>query len=239
MSKKKKYAKKDETIKDIERLIKRDRDFACSAILTLYERQTEDEKESNSTIHKNNVGFNVIDAVELSAIACAISKTKTIDERAYDELKQRLPRYAKQILDATLTGELKEFKRDKTSKLKREFNRIRLTERLRLEQEANAKRDEKKYRERMETVMLQVGKVKIYDHEDGEINCLKIGFKYHGSFVTEIKETRLFKFDWEGKFWYAPLGQEAIDAVLAMEFVPAREKDILRREKDTLLLSVV
>jgi hypothetical protein len=143
MGSKKKYEKKDEAVKEIERLIKRDRNFACSALLTLYNYQTDDEKESNMTVHKNHIGFSVTDAIELSAIACAVERTRTIDEGTYDDLKRMLPRYAKQVLHATLSGELKEFSRDKAAD-KKEFYKVKFEEYQRLQREAQRKRNEKK-----------------------------------------------------------------------------------------------
>jgi hypothetical protein len=84
----------------------------------------------------------------------------------------------------------------------------------------------------METVRLSVGEV-------GEENAIKISFRYHEDFVDEIRGTGIFRFRDvnDEKFWYAALSQEVIDAVLEMEFVPVREKEILQREKDMLLSS--
>lgn len=57
------------TIDQLKRWLETDKFTAARAVLALYEKQTDPEKESDRTFESNDVGFNAVDANPLTKIA--------------------------------------------------------------------------------------------------------------------------------------------------------------------------
>lgn len=67
------------------------------ALLGLYGRQTADEREGQSTVYDNGVGFNATDAQFLSSVAQWVLDGKPFTQRQFDRVSVLLRKYARQI----------------------------------------------------------------------------------------------------------------------------------------------
>lgn len=67
------------------------------ALLGLYSRQTADEREGQSTVYDNGVGFNATDAQFLSSVAQWVLDGKPFTQRQFDRVSVLLRKYARQI----------------------------------------------------------------------------------------------------------------------------------------------
>ena len=76
---------------------------ALKALVTLFNRQTEDEKQNEHTRHFNNVGFNHNDAKILSSIAKQYIRLGTLSERQMQVLMRLVPKYAKQLIEKAIS----------------------------------------------------------------------------------------------------------------------------------------
>lgn len=68
-----------------------------TALITLYEMQTADEKQSQATSHLNGVGFSASDAGILTSISQQILEKKFITEKQLDLVRLLCQRHAKQL----------------------------------------------------------------------------------------------------------------------------------------------
>ncbi len=66
-------------------------------ILALYEKQTQDEKNSQATIYTNNVGFNGSDSKFLSSLAEWYKKTNMLTPKQIAFGRKKLLKYAGQL----------------------------------------------------------------------------------------------------------------------------------------------
>jgi hypothetical protein len=66
-------------------------------LLAIYARQTADERASESTNHKNNVGFNGFDAPLLSSMAQQLKEGRRLSRKQMDIVSKRICKYAKQL----------------------------------------------------------------------------------------------------------------------------------------------
>ena len=67
------------------------------AILLLYKKQTEDEKQTQSTNHNNNIGFNGGDARWGSSMATLLNEDKFLNPKQLADARKKLKKYNKQI----------------------------------------------------------------------------------------------------------------------------------------------
>ena len=201
---------------DVKKLIRKDRDFGCSALLSIYSLQTDDEKENNVTLEKNSAGFNATDAPEMSRYARLVMKLQGISATEYQNISAVLMKYAGQILRLIMQGNLVEFKCVKNVRDNDFFNE-RIAERQR---EQDAKWEEKK-KKRMETVKIEVEK------KANSQQIAKISFRYHEDIVSEIKSTGKFRYDPEHRFWYADYSAELVETILSFSFISVQHKTYL------------
>lgn len=71
---------------------------ALDGLLIVFNNQRDDEIATNSTHHKNRVGFNKADANILSVVAKSYLDGKELDDTQCIEVKKRMPKYARQIV---------------------------------------------------------------------------------------------------------------------------------------------
>lgn len=73
-------------------MINKSDEVCCSALVQLYYRQTEDEKETAQTTHSNKQGFNALDAAILSSFAEQVIANRKLREEGRFEYKILLSR---------------------------------------------------------------------------------------------------------------------------------------------------
>ena len=73
--------------------------WAVRALIRIYEFQTSDEKNTNTTNESNNVGFTGFDAELLSSFAKQYIACKHLSIRQMDIVKERIPKYWRQIIN--------------------------------------------------------------------------------------------------------------------------------------------
>lgn len=72
--------------------------WAKKALLKIYDRQTQDEKSSESTNHHNNVGFTGADAHILSSFAKQLLYKKFLSPKQMAIVLRKMPKYCRQIM---------------------------------------------------------------------------------------------------------------------------------------------
>jgi hypothetical protein len=77
--------------------------WTIRAILVLYERQTEDEKDAMSTMEENGAGFNGFDAEFLSSLAEQVLSGKFLSENQIKAAQKKIGKYSQQLLDIALS----------------------------------------------------------------------------------------------------------------------------------------
>ena len=85
--------KKDEIRQGLENNDK----WVEKAILAIYRRQTEDEKATENTQHRNGVGFNSADARRLSYYASYIQKKGGLTGEHKDIARKKILKYSGQL----------------------------------------------------------------------------------------------------------------------------------------------
>ena len=84
---------------------------ATKALLFLYDRQTTDEKATESTRHPNSIGFNHNDAKFLSSLARQYKETGWLSPSQMMHLMRIVPKYAGQLVKHSLaTGKVRKEK---------------------------------------------------------------------------------------------------------------------------------
>jgi predicted RNA binding protein with dsRBD fold (UPF0201 family) len=73
------------------------REAVEKAILVLFERQTSDEQDSESTNHNNAVGFSSADARRLSFVAKILKEGKHLKDETVAKYAPRVLKYRKQL----------------------------------------------------------------------------------------------------------------------------------------------
>jgi len=71
-------------------------------LLIVFNNQRDDEIATNSTYHKNHIGFNKSDAKMLSQIAKDKLDGKNLSDYQIAEISRRMPKYARQIVNTKL-----------------------------------------------------------------------------------------------------------------------------------------
>lgn len=67
------------------------------SLITLFEKQTEDEKQTEITKHTNNAGFNHADAKRMTGMAKFAIKAGFLTQKQIDWVRPRLLKYATQL----------------------------------------------------------------------------------------------------------------------------------------------
>lgn len=68
-------------------------------VIVLYQRQTEDEKQTQETRHQNGVGFNGTDSRYLSWVGKYLMRGGHLSGHHIEKVGKRLPKYWGQIMD--------------------------------------------------------------------------------------------------------------------------------------------
>jgi hypothetical protein len=79
--------------------IENDFSFACQAMVILYDRQTEFEQETKSTLNKNRRGFMSSHAVNGSKVAVKLKAGEALTPEEQVIVETIAPRYTKQLAD--------------------------------------------------------------------------------------------------------------------------------------------
>jgi|GEM_PF-1209872 len=69
------------------------------AIVTIYERQTEDEKHSHTTKNRNGVGFGAFDAEFMTSLALQIKNGRGLSDRQLVIGRNKIKRYHRQLCE--------------------------------------------------------------------------------------------------------------------------------------------
>lgn len=73
--------------------------WALKALISLYNDQCEDERFTNSSNRRNGIGFNKIDASELTILARRYKRKLCLYPHELGMVKIKIPKYWEQILD--------------------------------------------------------------------------------------------------------------------------------------------
>ena len=74
-------------------------DQLAKALVALYNRQTEDEKETKETTEQNGIGFNGVDSTFLSSVAENYKKYGRLTENQTKAVRKALKKYCRQLVD--------------------------------------------------------------------------------------------------------------------------------------------
>lgn len=69
------------------------------AIVALYSRQTESEKNSETTVEKNGIGYNGFDAKFFSSLAQQIQSGRTLSQKQIAFARKGIMKYSKQLAE--------------------------------------------------------------------------------------------------------------------------------------------
>lgn len=75
---------------------------ALDGLLIVFNNQRDDEIATNSTHHKNHIGFNKSDAKVLSQIAKDKLDGKDLNDNQIAEVNRRMPKYTRQIINSKI-----------------------------------------------------------------------------------------------------------------------------------------
>jgi hypothetical protein len=75
---------------------------ALDGLMIVFHNQRDDEIATDSTHHKNHIGFNKSDAKVLSQIAKSKLDGKDLDDRQISEVSRRMPKYSWQIITSKI-----------------------------------------------------------------------------------------------------------------------------------------
>jgi hypothetical protein len=93
----------------VKKMIANNDQWTIRAIEVIYKNQTEDEKITENTTHKNGIGFNGTDANILCSFAKQIERWKQnknnfrspLSPKQMKIAKHKMPKYAKQIINVS------------------------------------------------------------------------------------------------------------------------------------------
>ena len=88
---------KKEIIEKLRNQLGKNLNSALKALQIIYEFQTEDEKESESTCYENGMGFTGLDAPLLTSFASQVNRGRSLSEKQTSILFKMMPKYAGQI----------------------------------------------------------------------------------------------------------------------------------------------
>lgn len=82
---------------EIRSLLEKSDKAVQRAIVALYSRQTESEKNSEATVEKNGVGFNGFDAKFFSSLAQQIQSGRNLSAKQIAFARKGIMKYSKQL----------------------------------------------------------------------------------------------------------------------------------------------
>lgn len=88
---------KQYSIEQIKDLLKNNDKAVERAIVAIFNRQTESEKTTESTVEKNGVGFNGFDAKFFSSLAQQIQSGRTLSAKQISFARKGILKYSKQL----------------------------------------------------------------------------------------------------------------------------------------------
>ena len=74
------------------------KDWALKALLKIYDNQTSDEQDTESTNHNNDIGFTGVDAKILSSFAKFYKRTGFLTPKQMVYVYKKIPKYWAQIV---------------------------------------------------------------------------------------------------------------------------------------------
>lgn len=74
--------------------------WATAGVLRIFENQTEDEQQAESTREHNGIGFTGIDGEILSSFAKQMLAGRPLSSKQMAILFKKMPKYAKQLVNA-------------------------------------------------------------------------------------------------------------------------------------------
>ena len=86
-------------IEDIKDLLRKNDKAVERAIIALYSRQTESEKNQETTVEKNGVGFNGFDAKFFSSLAQQIQSGRVLSQKQISFARKGILKYSKQLAE--------------------------------------------------------------------------------------------------------------------------------------------
>ena len=89
-------------VADYRNTLKTNMSDAVDGLMIVFNHQWSDEIATNSTHHKNRIGFNKSDAKVLSQIAKDKLDGKDLDDIQIAEVSRRMPKYAWQIITSKI-----------------------------------------------------------------------------------------------------------------------------------------
>jgi hypothetical protein len=89
--------RKDWTKEEIKDLLEISSKMVHRSIVKIYEKQTDDEKQTLETKHHNGVGFNGVDAEIMSSFARQILNGKTLSPKQMSIAKRKIKKYSGQL----------------------------------------------------------------------------------------------------------------------------------------------
>lgn len=92
------------TAEEIKTRMSNDRNFTAKALLFLYSRQTDSEKNSKATNTNNGVGFNSADSDFLSRLAQWYQTHKFFTDKQYYSVLKKMNKYANQLSKGGFNG---------------------------------------------------------------------------------------------------------------------------------------
>lgn len=84
---------------DVWTVIRTNDDQLGRALVALYNRQTEDEKETSNTNERNGAGFNGVDAPFLSSLAEQYLRRGYLTEKQVNAARKTIKKYIGQLTD--------------------------------------------------------------------------------------------------------------------------------------------
>jgi hypothetical protein len=85
------------TLDEIKSLLDSNKLFVCKAIVKIFERQTEDEKQADATGHSNGIGYNGSDAFIMSKFAKFYMEKGFLTDKQLAIGQKKIKKYAKQL----------------------------------------------------------------------------------------------------------------------------------------------
>lgn len=87
------------TVDEVRDRLRTNDESVKRALLTLYLRQTSDERRDKDTKHDNNVGFNVPDSYRLTSFGEFLNRTGYLSPKQVAYVRPRLLKYSRQLLE--------------------------------------------------------------------------------------------------------------------------------------------
>ena len=82
----------------LKNLIKINDRALFKAIILIYDMQTNEEKNTGSSVEENNVGFSKVDAYEMGVIAKKIKRGDPLTKGEIAKSRNKMPKYWKQLM---------------------------------------------------------------------------------------------------------------------------------------------